>query len=160
MCKAGRHGVTAKQLSYLSMGMDVVLQCFTSATHVHAADEAFMTNFPWVLDTMLFFMAWRTGWGHAITHLAVFVFACFVLVPNVFSHLNFVSLDVFATDPDSAFVNVLSLSCLCFSAFCSSFPSSVSVSVPAQSLKHEHGQLELCCEGHVQEQGAQCSEWP
>ena len=112
MCKAGRHGVTAKQLSYLSMGMDVVLQCFTSATHVHAADEAFMTNFPWVLDTMLFFMAWRTGWGHAITHLAVFVFACSVLVPNVFSHLSFVSLDVFATDPDSAFVNVLSLSVL------------------------------------------------
>ena len=92
------------------MGMGIVLQCFTSATHVHAADEAFMTNFPWVLDTLLFFMAWRTGWGHAITHLAVFVFACFVLIPNVFSYLSFVSLDVFATDPDSAFVNVLSLS--------------------------------------------------
>ena len=80
--------------------------------------------------------------------------------PFSFSHSCSVSLGVFASDPNSAFVNVFSLPCLCYSAFCYSFPSSVSVSVPAPSLKHVHGQLELCCEGHVQEQGAQCSEWP
>ena len=66
------------------MGMDVVLQCFTSATHVHAADEAFMTNFPWVLDMVLFFMAWRAGWRHAATHLAVFVSAALVSFPILF----------------------------------------------------------------------------
>jgi hypothetical protein len=39
-------------------------------------------------------------------------------------------------------------------------PYPVSVSAPVYSNMHVHGQPDSCCRGHVQKQGAQCSDWP
>jgi hypothetical protein len=205
---AGNTKPIAGQLSSLSMSMCIVLQCCTSAAHMHVAHEAFMTIFPFKFPTTLFFMAWRSGCGECSNtscclRVCLFCFSC------SFSYLCSISVCVFLSASRSVFEFAFCLSYLfssfffCFtvpplsflfllfvplapprllfllSCCCSvsvslplsfylflpcvfpvSSPCPVSVSAPVYSNVHMHGQPDSCCRGHVQKQGAQCSDWP
>ena len=127
---AGNTKPIAGQLSCLSMGMCIVLQCFTSAAHMHVAYEAFMTILPFKFPTTLFFMAWRSGCGECSNtscclRVCLFCFSC------SFQYLCSISVCVLLSTSRSVFEFAVCLSYLypffCFLFSCSSFFVSVSL---------------------------------